>query len=156
MYIAREYAVYVLVCFTSTYTSYVFTCLIHISSLYTSVYLYTLNILYTHIILLCTIQNVLEETTGQDLAKMLWLKSKTADAWVERRSNFTLSMAVMSVVGYILGLGDRHPSNLMIDRVTGRWVHILYVYVCLRCVAYCLLYTAYSKNIRVLAVLILT
>ena len=66
------------------------------------------------------IQNVLEETTGQDLAKMLWLKSKTADAWVERRSNFTLSMAVMSVVGYILGLGDRHPSNLMIDRVTGR------------------------------------
>lgn len=67
---------------------------------------------------------VLEETSGQDLAKMLWLKSKTADAWVERRANFTKSMAVMSMVGYILGLGDRHPSNLMLDRVSGRVVHI--------------------------------
>jgi len=30
----------------------------------------------------------------------------------------------MSMVGYILGLGDRHPSNLMLDRVTGKIVHI--------------------------------
>lgn len=34
------------------------------------------------------------------------------------------SLAVMSMVGYILGLGDRHPSNLMLDRVSGRVVHI--------------------------------
>lgn len=69
-------------------------------------------------------KQVLEETTGQDLAKMLWLKSKTSDVWVERRANFTKSLAVMSMVGYILGLGDRHPSNLMLDRVSGRVVHI--------------------------------
>jgi FKBP12-rapamycin complex-associated protein len=30
----------------------------------------------------------------------------------------------MSMVGYILGLGDRHPSNLLLDRMTGRVVHI--------------------------------
>jgi len=30
----------------------------------------------------------------------------------------------MSMVGYILGLGDRHPSNLMLDRFTGKVVHI--------------------------------
>lgn len=69
-------------------------------------------------------KQVLEETSGRDLAKMLWLKSKTSDVWVERRANFTKSMAVMSMVGYILGLGDRHPSNLMLDRITGRVVHI--------------------------------
>lgn len=67
---------------------------------------------------------VLEETSGQDIARMLWLTSKTADTWVERRASFTKSMAVMSMVGYILGLGDRHPSNLMVDRVSGRVVHI--------------------------------
>lgn len=59
-----------------------------------------------------------------DLQKMLWLSSKTSDVWIERRSNFTRSLAVMSVVGYILGLGDRHPSNLMVDRISGRVVHI--------------------------------
>jgi len=69
-------------------------------------------------------RQVLEETQGRDLAKMLWLKSKTSDVWVERRNNFTKSMAVMSMAGYILGLGDRHPSNLMLDRISGRVVHI--------------------------------
>ena len=29
-----------------------------------------------------------------------------------------------SIVGYVIGLGDRHPSNLLIDRFTGRVVHI--------------------------------
>lgn len=69
-------------------------------------------------------KQVQEETTGQDLAKMLWLKSKSSDVWIERRANYMTSLAVMSMVGYILGLGDRHPSNLMLDRVSGRIVHI--------------------------------
>ena len=30
----------------------------------------------------------------------------------------------MSMVGYILGLGDRHPQNLMLQRYTGNVVHI--------------------------------
>jgi FKBP12-rapamycin complex-associated protein len=30
----------------------------------------------------------------------------------------------MSIVGYIRGLGDRHPSNLMIQRETGTVIHI--------------------------------
>jgi Phosphatidylinositol 3- and 4-kinase len=30
----------------------------------------------------------------------------------------------MSMVGYILGLGDRHPSNLMLDRFSGKILHI--------------------------------
>ena len=28
------------------------------------------------------------------------------------------------MVGYVLGLGDRHPSNLMIDRKTGGVMHV--------------------------------
>ena len=30
----------------------------------------------------------------------------------------------MSMVGYLLGLGDRHPSNLMLDRFSGKLLHI--------------------------------
>ena len=44
--------------------------------------------------------------------------------WLERRTNYTLSLATMSMVGYLLGLGDRHPSNLMLQRFTGKIVHI--------------------------------
>ncbi len=28
------------------------------------------------------------------------------------------------MVGYLLGLGDRHPSNLMLDRFSGKLLHI--------------------------------
>ena len=28
------------------------------------------------------------------------------------------------MVGYILGLGDRHPSNIMLDRYSGKIIHI--------------------------------
>lgn len=66
----------------------------------------------------------LDNTTGQDLYRVLWLKSTNSDAWLDRRSTYTRSLAVTSMVGYILGLGDRHPSNLMLDRVTGKVVHI--------------------------------
>jgi FKBP12-rapamycin complex-associated protein len=69
-------------------------------------------------------EHALNETTGDDLGKVLWLKSRTSEVWLDRRTNYTRSLAVMSVVGYILGLGDRHPSNLMLDRHSGKILHI--------------------------------
>jgi FKBP12-rapamycin complex-associated protein len=33
----------------------------------------------------------------------------------------------MSMVGYILGLGDRHPSNILLDRSYGKIIHIDFV-----------------------------
>lgn len=56
--------------------------------------------------------------------QVLWLKSRSSEVWLERRTNYTRSAAVMSMVGYILGLGDRHPSNLMLDRYSGKLLHI--------------------------------
>ena len=38
--------------------------------------------------------------------------------------NYCRSLAVMSMVGYVLGLGDRHPSNLLLDRMSGKILHI--------------------------------
>jgi len=68
----------------------------------------------------------LERTAGKgnDLYEVLWVKSTNSEEWLERRTNFTRSLAVMSMVGYILGLGDRHPSNLMMDQISGRILHI--------------------------------
>ena len=69
-------------------------------------------------------RHAMDHTFGQDLYKVLWLKSKNSEVWLERRTNYTRSHAVMCMVGYILGLGDRHPSNLMLDRYSGKIVHI--------------------------------
>jgi FKBP12-rapamycin complex-associated protein len=66
----------------------------------------------------------LENTTGQDLYRVLWLKSANSEHWLERRAIYTRSLAVNSMVGHILGLGDRHPSNLLLERSTGKVVHI--------------------------------
>ena len=69
-------------------------------------------------------RHALEKTLGEDLKTVLWVKSQNSEVWLERRTNYTRSLAVMSMVGYILGLGDRHPSNIMLERYTGRIVHI--------------------------------
>ena len=69
-------------------------------------------------------KHALNNTLGIDIYKVLWNKSQNAEDWLERRTNYSRSMAVMSIVGYILGLGDRHPSNIMLDRVSGKVIHI--------------------------------
>ena len=69
-------------------------------------------------------EHSLELTDGDDLAKLLLLKSPSSEDWFDRRTNFTRSLAVMSMVGYVLGLGDRHPSNLLLDRMSGKILHI--------------------------------
>ncbi|SHO77966.1 Similar to S.cerevisiae protein TOR1 (PIK-related protein kinase and rapamycin target) [Malassezia sympodialis ATCC 42132] len=66
----------------------------------------------------------LDNTPGQDLYRVLWLKSRSSEAWLERRTAYMRSLATSSVAGYILGLGDRHPSNLLLDRKTGEIIHI--------------------------------
>ncbi|RWS29930.1 hypothetical protein B4U80_02742 [Leptotrombidium deliense] len=82
---------------------------------------------YDHLTLMQKVEvfeHALEHTQGDDLAKLLWLKSPSSEVWFDRRTNYTRSLAVMSIVGYVLGLGDRHPSNLMLDRMTGKILHI--------------------------------
>ncbi|KAH9632713.1 hypothetical protein HF086_013085 [Spodoptera exigua] len=44
--------------------------------------------------------------------------------WYERRLAYTKSVATSSMVGYILGLGDRHVFNILIDSRTAEVIHI--------------------------------
>ena len=69
-------------------------------------------------------KDALNETNGTELKTVIWEKSKNCETWLNRRTNYSRSLAVMSMVGYILGLGDRHPSNLMMSRKTGKIIHI--------------------------------
>ena len=47
-----------------------------------------------------------------------------AHAWFESRTNFTLSAAAWSAVGHVIGLGDRHSENILVDKSNGECVHV--------------------------------
>ncbi|VDO02604.1 unnamed protein product, partial [Rodentolepis nana] len=44
--------------------------------------------------------------------------------WYAARKRYTLSLAASSILGYLVGLGDRHPQNLLLQPSTGELVHI--------------------------------
>lgn len=46
----------------------------------------------------------------------------TPSIWFEKRTTYTRSAAASSMVGYILGLGDRHLQNILIDEHTAELV----------------------------------
>ncbi|EGO02217.1 hypothetical protein SERLA73DRAFT_104608 [Serpula lacrymans var. lacrymans S7.3] len=45
-------------------------------------------------------------------------------AWLASRLSYGRTAAVMSMVGFILGLGDRHCENILLDTNTGDAVHV--------------------------------
>ncbi|TMW55922.1 hypothetical protein Poli38472_008570 [Pythium oligandrum] len=55
-----------------------------------------------------------------------WFTNNFADptAWFEARLMFSRSAAVWSMVGHIIGLGDRHGENILIDTTNGECVHV--------------------------------
>ncbi len=46
------------------------------------------------------------------------------DEWFDRRLAYTRSTAAISILGHVLGLGDRHCQNILLDQHTGEVVHI--------------------------------
>nr|CAD7257208.1 unnamed protein product [Timema shepardi] len=69
---------------------------------------------------------LMEETPKDLLAKELWCHSVNAGLWWQSTRTYSYSVAVMSIIGYIIGLGDRHLDNVLVDLTTGEVVHIDY------------------------------
>ena len=63
-------------------------------------------------------------TQADDLAKVLFLESTGSEQWLHRRINYTASLTMTSIAGYIIGLGDRHTNNIMMNEKSGKLVHI--------------------------------
>ncbi|EAX92448.1 PIKK family atypical protein kinase [Trichomonas vaginalis G3] len=70
------------------------------------------------------IMKVMSVVPSTDLANYFYLKARSPNVWHKRISTFAISAAITSMVGYVIGLGDRHPSNILIDRFTGKVIHI--------------------------------
>lgn len=51
-------------------------------------------------------------------------KHRDPMGWFTMRLKYTRSVAVTSMVGWVLGIGDRHCSNILIDQMSGELVHI--------------------------------
>ncbi|XP_065202907.1 serine/threonine-protein kinase ATR-like [Planococcus citri] len=45
-------------------------------------------------------------------------------SWYTARTSYIRSLAVMSMVGYTLGLGDRHNDNILLDANSGDVIHV--------------------------------
>jgi phosphatidylinositol 3-kinase len=65
-----------------------------------------------------------EHCEAVDVSRAMWHRANAAEQWLDRRTAFTVSLATMSMVGYIMGLGDRHLGNILISMSTGKVVHI--------------------------------
>lgn len=90
-----------------------------------------------------TFERALLINDGEDIADIIYRKSPSCDVWFNKRNIYTRSLASMSIVGYILGLGDRHLSNMMMDRKTGRIIHIDFG----DCFEVCMTRTSYPEKV---------
>ncbi|XP_011699804.1 PREDICTED: serine/threonine-protein kinase ATR isoform X2 [Wasmannia auropunctata] len=85
--------------------------------------------------MICALRDSLEKKRQMFLEKLLprhppifgdWFRIMFPDSygWYEARTAYIRTTAVMSMVGYILGLGDRHGENILFDSTCGDCVHV--------------------------------
>ncbi|KAK7195884.1 target of rapamycin kinase 3 [Novymonas esmeraldas] len=65
----------------------------------------------------------MENTPNNELRHVFWDHNDTCEQWLSYRQTYGQTLAAMSMVGYVLGLGDRHLNNLMLQG-NGTVVHI--------------------------------
>ncbi|XP_047338055.1 serine/threonine-protein kinase SMG1-like [Impatiens glandulifera] len=70
--------------------------------------------------------DLMKEAPRELLHQELWCASEGFKAFSSKSKRYSRTVATMSMVGHILGLGDRHLDNILIDFSSGDIVHIDY------------------------------
>ncbi|KAG4994057.1 hypothetical protein JHK86_030884 [Glycine max] len=70
--------------------------------------------------------DLMKEVPRHLLYQELWCASEGYKAFSSKMKRYSGSVAAMSMVGHVLGLGDRHLDNILIDFCNGDIVHIDY------------------------------
>lgn len=70
------------------------------------------------------LKRMISQTRCDEIRNFLMETSINANNWVERRMTYTCSLAVTSIAGYLIGVGDRHLQNIMMKSKTAKIVHI--------------------------------
>ena len=71
-------------------------------------------------------KELVDETPSDLLSREIWLLSPTSRVMFDRQHALSRSCAVASMLGYIIGLGDRHLDNVLVDMKSTEFVHIDY------------------------------
>jgi len=58
------------------------------------------------------------------LRHFFWETASTPHDWWSRRSRYVTSCAASSMLGHVVGLGDRHCQNILLDKVSGDLIQI--------------------------------
>lgn len=70
--------------------------------------------------------DLMKEAPKQLLHQELWCASEGFKAFSSKSKRYSGSVAAMSMIGHIMGLGDRHLDNILVDFCSGDIVHIDY------------------------------
>ncbi len=58
------------------------------------------------------------------LRHFFWETAGSPQDWWTRRNRYVKSCAAGSMLGHVVGLGDRHCQNILLDKQTGELIHI--------------------------------
>jgi hypothetical protein len=68
--------------------------------------------------------SLMKESPRHLITNELLIGAATPDHWLQRQKTFTQSCAISSIIGYLIGLGDRHLDNILFSTRFGGIIHI--------------------------------
>ncbi len=71
------------------------------------------------------------KTLSYHMRRELWCSCPDAASWFALQQRHSRSAALGSALGYVLGIGDRHLDNLLLDYQTGDVFHSSFIQIIL-------------------------